>query len=392
VKKLLDITVSLEGLLRNVSTHGTAIVVAPEPLEKFLPLYKDQNTGSIITQYSIQYVNLAGLVVFNILGLKNLTVIGDTINLIRAGKYPDFDINTLPEDDPATFKLIIAGNTTGVFQFESIGMRELLNRIKPTCFEDLIAAYALDRPGPLESGMVGDFIDRKHGRNEVVYDLPQLEPILKDTYGVIVYQEQVMQISCSLAGYSPGQADLLRRAMGKKDDKEMSRQKARFLEGAKANNLDPKKAEAIFDLIHKFAKYSFNKAHATASALMGYQCAYLKAHYPIEFMASQLTCYMDNRDEVAYLISDCREQGIEVLPPDINLSGRSFTVEGSSIRFGLGAVKNVGTGAIEAIIKARENGPFKDSHDFSERVDLCRVNKRAIKSLIKCGAFYATGP
>ncbi|MDD2851831.1 MAG: DNA polymerase III subunit alpha, partial [Desulfuromonadaceae bacterium] len=247
------------------------------------------------------------------------------------------------------------------------------------------------RPGPLGSGMVDDFIDRKHGRKEVVYDLPQLEPILKDTYGVIVYQEQVMQISRTLAGYSLGQADLLRRAMGKKDDKEMTRQKGLFLEGARANNLDPKKAEAIFDLMHKFAEYGFNKSHSAAYALIAYQTAYLKAHYPVEFMAALLTCDMDSTDKVIKNISDCREQGLEVLPPDINTSGLSFTVFGTSMRFGLGAVKNVGSGAIEAILEARKEEAFSSLYDFCERVDLRRVNKRVIESLIKCGAFDSTG-
>ena len=391
VKDLLDTALCLEGLTRHASTHAAAVVVAPEPLEEFLPLYKDQKTGSINTQYSMKYVELVGLVKFDFLGLKNLTVIDNAVKLVRAGKDPLFDITTLRDDDQASYDLITAGNTTGVFQLESSGMKEMLVKLKPSCFEDVIAACALYRPGPLGSGMVDDFIDRKHGRKEVVYDLPLLEPILKDTYGVIVYQEQVMQISRSLAGYSLGQADLLRRAMGKKDDKEMSRQKGLFLEGAKANKLDPKKAEAIFDLMHKFAEYGFNKSHSAAYALIAYQTAYLKAHYPVEFMAALLTCDMDNTDKVVKNISDCREQGIEVLPPDINSSGLSFTVVGTSMRFGLGAVKNVGSGAIEAILESRTEGPFKSLYDFCERVDLRRVNKRVIESLIKCGAFDSTG-
>ena len=391
VKDLLDTALCLEGLTRHASTHAAAVVVAPEPLEEFLPLYKDQKTGSINTQYSMKYVELVGLVKFDFLGLKNLTVIENAVRLVKVGKDPKFDITTLRDDDQASYDLITAGNTTGVFQLESSGMKEMLVKLKPSCFEDVIAACALYRPGPLGSGMVDDFIDRKHGRKEVVYDLPLLEPILKDTYGVIVYQEQVMQISRSLAGYSLGQADLLRRAMGKKDDKEMSRQKGLFLEGAKANRLDPKKAEAIFDLMHKFAEYGFNKSHSAAYALIAYQTAYLKAHYPVEFMAALLTCDMDSTEKVVKNISDCREQGIEVLPPDINASGLSFTVVGTSMRFGLGAVKNVGSGAIEAILEARKEGHFKSLYDFCERVDLRRVNKRVIESLIKCGAFDSTG-
>ncbi len=391
IKQLLDTALCLEGLTRHASTHAAAVVVAPKQLEEFLPLYKDQKTGSINTQYSMKYVELVGLVKFDFLGLKNLTVIENAVKLVRAGKDPNFDITALRDDDQASYDLISAGNTTGVFQLESSGMKEMLVKLKPNCFEDVIAACALYRPGPLGSGMVDDFIDRKHGRKEVVYDLPQLEPILKDTYGVIVYQEQVMQISRSLAGYSLGQADLLRRAMGKKDDKEMTRQKGLFLEGAKQGNIDPKKAESIFDLMHKFAEYGFNKSHSAAYALIAYQTAYLKAHYPVEFLAALLSCDMDSTDKVIKNINDCREQGIEVLPPDVNQSGLSFTVVGKSMRFGMGAVKNVGTGAIEAILEAREEGLFKDLYDFCERVDLRRVNKRVIESLIKCGAFDSTG-
>ncbi|MBI2353539.1 MAG: DNA polymerase III subunit alpha [Deltaproteobacteria bacterium] len=391
VKELLDTALCLEGLTRHASTHAAAVVVAPDQLEEFLPLYKDQKTGSINTQYSMKYVELVGLVKFDFLGLKNLTVIENAVRLVREGKEPEFDITRLRDDDQASYDLITAGNTTGVFQLESSGMKEMLVKLKPSCFEDVIAACALYRPGPLGSGMVDDFIDRKHGRKQVVYDLPQLEPILRDTYGVIVYQEQVMQISRTLAGYSLGQADLLRRAMGKKDDKEMTRQKGLFLEGARNIGIDPKKAEAIFDLMHKFAEYGFNKSHSAAYALIAYQTAYLKAHYPVEFMAALLTCDMDSTDKVIKNISDCREQGIEVLPPDVNKSGLSFTVVGASMRFGLGAVKGVGTGAVEAILEARKDGPFKDIFDFCERVDMRRSNKKVLEALIKCGAFDSTG-
>jgi DNA polymerase-3 subunit alpha len=390
VKDLLDTALCLEGLTRHASTHAAAVVVAPDQLEEFLPLYKDQKTGSINTQYSMKYVELVGLVKFDFLGLKNLTVIENAVKLVRVGKDPLFDITTLRDDDQASYDLITAGNTTGVFQLESSGMKEMLVKLKPSCFEDVIAACALYRPGPLGCGMVDDFIERKHGRQKVVYDLPQLEVILKDTYGVIVYQEQVMQISRSLAGYSLGQADLLRRAMGKKDAKEMDRQKDTFLKGAKELAIDTKKAEAIFDQMAKFAEYGFNKSHSAAYALIAYQTAYLKAHYPVEFMAALLTCDMDSTDKVIKNISDCREQGIEVLPPDINTSGHSFTVVGKSMRFGLGAVKNVGGGAIEAILEARAEGLFKDIFDFCERVDLRRVNKRVVESLVKCGAFDST--
>ena len=390
VKELLNTALCLEGLTRHASTHAAAVVVAPEPLEVFLPLYKDQKTGSINTQYSMKYVELVGLVKFDFLGLKNLTVIENAVKLVRVN-IPNFDITTLRDDDQASYDLISSGNTTGVFQLESAGIKDMLIKLKPSCFEDVIAACALYRPGPLGCGMVEDFIERKHGRQKVAYDLPELEPILKDTYGVIVYQEQVMQISRTLAGYSLGQADLLRRAMGKKDAKEMDRQKDTFLAGAKGLSIDTKKAEAIFDQMAKFAEYGFNKSHSAAYALIAYQTAYLKAHFPVEFMAALLTCDMDNTEKVVKNISDCREQGIEVLPPDINSSGHSFTVVGTSMRFGLGAVKNVGAGAIEAILESRKEGPFKGLYNFCERVDLRKVNKRVIESLIKCGAFDSTG-
>lgn len=391
VQDLLDTALCLEGLTRHASTHAAAVVVAPEQLEEFLPIYKDQKTGAINTQYSMKYVELVGLVKFDFLGLKNLTVIENAVKLVREGKEPGFDITTLRDDDQASYDLISAGNTTGVFQLESSGIKEMLVKLKPSCFEDVIAACALYRPGPLGCGMVDDFIERKHGRQNVVYDLPELEPILKDTYGVIVYQEQVMQISRTLAGYSLGQADLLRRAMGKKDVKEMERQKDTFLSGAKGLGIDTKKAEAIFDQMAKFAEYGFNKSHSAAYALIAYQTAYLKAHYPVEFMAALLSCDMDSTDKVVKNISDCRELGLDVLPPDINSSGLSFTVVDKSMRFGLGAVKNVGTGAVEAILEARSEGPFTGLYDFCERVDLRKVNKRVIESLIKCGAFDSTG-
>jgi DNA polymerase-3 subunit alpha len=391
VKELLEIALRLEGLARHASTHAAGVVVAPDMLEEFCPIYKDQKTGLINTQYSMKYVEKIGLVKFDFLGLKNLTVIDNAVKLIRAGKDPDFDITTLTDDDQASYQLISEGNTTGVFQLESSGMREMLRELKPSCFEDVIAAVALYRPGPLNSGMVKDFIERKHGRKKVVYDLPQLEPILKDTYGVIVYQEQVMQIARTLAGYSLGGADLLRRAMGKKDASVMAKEKVPFLDGAKAQGIDLKKAEAIFDLMAMFAEYGFNKSHSAAYALIAYQTAYLKAHYPVEFMAALLTEDMGNTDKIVKNINDCREMGIEVLPPDINESGLSFRVIDTSIRFGFGAIKNVGESAILSILEARRAEPFIDIFNFCERVDLRKVNKRVMESLVKCGAFDSTG-
>lgn len=391
IKNLLDTALCLEGLTRHASTHAAGVVVAPDTLEEFCPVYMDQKSSSITTQYSMKYVEKIGLVKFDFLGLKNLTVIDNAVKIIRAGKNPSFEISELQDDDETSYKLLQSGATTGVFQLESTGMKELLVKLKPSCFEDIIAVCALYRPGPLGSGMVDDFIDRKHGRKAVVYDLPQLQPILKDTYGVIVYQEQVMQIARTLAGYSLGGADLLRRAMGKKDLAEMAKQRDTFLTGAKENSIDPKKAEAIFDLMAKFAEYGFNKSHSAAYALIAYQTAYLKAHYPVEFMAALLTEDMDSSDKVTKNISECREMGIQVLPPDINASELSFTVRENSIRFGMGAVKNVGVGAVEAILEARSEGEFKDLFDFCSRVDMRRVNRRVVESLVKCGAFDSTG-
>jgi len=390
VNEVIQVALRLEGLARHASTHAAGLVVAPKRMEEFCPVYMDQKSGSLTTQYSMKYVEKIGLVKFDFLGLRNLTVIHNAVKLIRAEKDPAFDLTTLRDDDRESYELISAGNTTGVFQFESNSYKEMLVKLKPSCFEDVIAAGALHRPGPMSSGMEDEFIERKHGRKEVVYDLPQLEPILKDTYGVIVYQEQVMQIARTLGGYSLGGADLLRRAMGKKDAEQMAKERDKFLEGAGKLGHDLKKAAAIFDLMAKFAEYGFNKSHSAAYALVTYQTAYLKAHYPVEFMAALLTEDMGNTDKVVKSIGDCREMGIEVLPPDINESHRSFRVLDKAMRFGLGAVKNVGEGAIEAIIEARGEEPFTDIFNFCERVDLRRVNKRVIEALIKSGAFDCT--
>ncbi|MFA7534454.1 MAG: DNA polymerase III subunit alpha [Desulfuromonadales bacterium] len=391
VKELFPIALALEGLTRHASTHAAGVVVTPKPLPEYLPLYTDPKSGGQVTQYAMSYVEKIGLVKFDFLGLKNLTVIDNAVNLIRTGKCPDLDIATLAYDDSAAYQLLQAGNTTGVFQLESSGMKELLVKLKPSCFEDIVAVCALYRPGPLGSGMVDDFIQRKHGKKAIRYDFPQLEPILKDTYGVIVYQEQVMQIAQVLGGYSLGGADLLRRAMGKKKPEEMAKQKAIFLEGAKNNRIDLKKAEAVFDLMAKFAEYGFNKSHSAAYALIAYQTAYLKAHYPVEFRAALLTEAMENTDKVIKNISEVRAMGIEVLPPDINASDRSFTVHDRSIRFGMGAVKGVGAAALESIIEVRREEPFQSLHDFCERVDLRKVNKKVVEALVKCGAFDSLG-
>ncbi|HKK01183.1 MAG TPA: DNA polymerase III subunit alpha, partial [Desulfuromonadales bacterium] len=391
VKELVKISLALEGLTRHASTHAAGVVVTPLPLPEYLPLYVDPKSGGQVTQFPMSYVEKIGLVKFDFLGLKTLTVIDNAVRLIREGKNPDFDLRLIGDDDKETFELLARGETTGVFQLESSGMKELLVKLKPSCFEDIIAVCALYRPGPLGSGMVDDFILRKHGKKKITYDFPQLEPILKDTYGVIVYQEQVMLIAQVLAGYSLGGADLLRRAMGKKKAEEMAKEREKFIAGARENKLDIKKAGGVFDLMEKFAAYGFNKSHSAAYALVAYHTAYLKAHYPVEFMAALLTEDMENTDKVIKNISEVRSMGIEVLPPDINASDRSFTVHDRSIRFGLGAVKGVGTSALESIIEVRREAPFESLHDFCERVDLRKVNKKVGEALIKCGAFDLLG-
>jgi DNA polymerase-3 subunit alpha len=391
VRQLFEVALALEGLTRHASTHAAGVVITPKPLTDYLPLYVDQKSQGQVTQYDMGCVEKIGLIKFDFLGLKNLTVIENAVRLIRADQDAAFDIAALHDDDPVTYQLLQSGNTTGVFQLESSGMKELLIKLKPSCFEDIIAVCALYRPGPLGSGMVDDFIQRKHGRRAITYDFPELEPILKDTYGIIVYQEQVMQIAQVLAGYTLGRADLLRRSMGKKKPEEMAKEKAPFLAGAKDKGFDPKKAEAIFDLMAKFAEYGFNKSHSAAYALIAYQTAWLKAHYPVEFMAALLTEDMENTDKVIKNINEIRNMGIAILPPDINASHRDFTVHTSDIRFGLGAVKGVGDAALEAVTEARREGPFRSLHDFCERVDLRRVNRRVIEALIKCGAFDSLG-
>jgi DNA polymerase-3 subunit alpha len=391
VKELFSIALALEGLTRHASTHAAGVVVTPRPLPEYLPLYTDPKSGGQVTQFAMSYVEKIGLVKFDFLGLKTLTVIDNAVRLIHHVKDPAFDLRLITDDDAETYRLLSAGETTGVFQLESSGMKELLIKLKPSCFEDIIAICALYRPGPLGSGMVDDFIQRKHGKKAITYDFPQLEPILKDTYGVIVYQEQVMLIAQVLGGYSLGGADLLRRAMGKKKAEEMAKERAKFVAGARENKLDPRKAEGVFDLMEKFAAYGFNKSHSAAYALIAYQTAFLKAHYPVEFMAALLTEDMENTDKVLKNISEVRSMGIEVLPPDINASDRTFTVHDRSMRFGLGAVKGVGSAALESIIEVRSAGPYATLHDFCERVDLRKVNKKVLEALVKCGAFDSLG-
>jgi len=390
IGELIEICRVLEGLPRHASTHAAGVVIADRPLMNYLPLYRGKK-GEVVTQYDMKIVEKIGLVKFDFLGLRNLTVIENTLELIAAQGKSAPDLNNLDLEDRDTYRLLSAGDTTGVFQLESSGMKDLLVRLKPECFNDVIALVALYRPGPMESGMIDDYVDRKHGRKKVEYLLPELAPVLEETYGVIVYQEQVMKIAGILANYKMAEADDLRKAMGKKIKALMAQHGERFVRGAVDNDLPEDKARTIFDLIEKFGGYGFNKSHSAAYALIAFQTAYLKAHFPVEFMASLLTSEMHSIEGVVKYIAECRSHNIAVLPPDIYESHKGFTVSGNKIRFGLVAVKNVGEGAIESIIETRGRIRFESLFDFCEHVDMKKVNKRVIESLIKCGAFDATG-
>ncbi|MFC1855060.1 DNA polymerase III subunit alpha [Thermodesulfobacteriota bacterium] len=393
VRKLMDVAKSLEGLKRHCSTHAAGIVISNRPLVEYLPLYKSTKDDEIVTQFSMKYVEKIGLVKFDFLGLKTLTVIDEAIKNIKSTKGIDIDINKIPLDDKNAFKLFVTGETTGVFQLESAGMKELMVKLKPENFEDIVALVALYRPGPLQSGMADDFITRKHkkGKMKSGMGLPAIEHILADTYGVIVYQEQVMQIASELAGYSMGDADILRRAMGKKDIEVMNTEIDKCILAAKKRGVNENKARKVFDTIAEFAKYGFNKSHSAAYALIAYQTAYLKANHTVEFMAALLSAEMSDTSKVVKFIMEAKEKGIDILPPDVNESNKDFTVIGNKIRFGLAAVKNVGQAAIESIIECRNEGDkFSSIYDFCRRVDLRKVNKRVLESLIKCGAFDST--
>lgn len=389
IDELLNLATRMEGLTRHASTHAAGVVISDRPIIEYMPLYKGAH-DEVVTQYDMKCVERIGLIKFDFLGLRTLTVIRKTQELVERTRGEKVDVNNLDLKDDKVWNLICRGETGGVFQLESAGMRELLVRMKPRRFEDLIAAVALYRPGPMS--MLDDFIQRKQGKIPIKYPHPSMKPILEDTYGIILYQEQVMQIAQALAGYTRGEADVLRKAMGKKDVQVMAGQRKKFIEGAVAKGVTEQIATEIFDHVAKFGEYGFNKSHSAAYALIAYQTAFLKAYYPLEFMAALLTSEMDNTDNIVKYISECRDMGIEVRRPDINASDVDFTVEEGAIRFGLKAVKNVGEGAIEAIKEAREKGgPFKDLFDFTSRVDLQRVNRKVIESLIKCGAFDSTG-
>ena len=397
VKTLIDLALQLEGLTRNVGKHAGGVVIAPKALTEYTPVYCEQNGASFVSQYDKDDVEDVGLVKFDFLGLKTLTVIDWAVKNVKEMLSPEeaakIDITQIPLDDIESYNLLKRAETTAVFQLESRGMKELIKRLQPDTFEDIVALVALFRPGPLQSGMVDDFVNRKHGRAKVDYPHPDLEPVLKPTYGVIVYQEQVMQIAQVLAGYSLGGADMLRRAMGKKKPEEMAKQRELFLEGAKNRDISEDTAGPIFDLMEKFAEYGFNKSHSAAYALVAYQTAWLKAHYPAAFMAAVLSADMDNTDKVVGLIDDCRDLGLAVLPPDVNSSKIQFTVaDPKSIRYGLGAIKGVGEAALVGIVSERAQGkPFSSLYDFCQRVDMKKVNKRVMDSLVKSGAFDSLG-
>ena len=398
VRELIDMARALEGIARNAGKHAGGVVIAPTALTDFMPLYCEQGGTQMVSQLDKDDLESLGLVKFDFLGLRNLTIIDKALRMINTeraqrGEAP-LEIDRLPIDDPQSFALLKACKTTALFQLESRGMKDLIKRLQPDNFEEIVALVALFRPGPLQSGMVDDFIDRKHGRARIEYPHPSLEPILKPTYGVILYQEQVMQIAQVLSGYTLGSADLLRRAMGKKKPEEMARQRQGFVDGAAERGVDRKRASAIFDLIEKFAGYGFNRSHSAAYALIAYQTAWLKAHYPAAFMAAVLSADMDNTDKVVIMMAECRDMGLEILPPDINRCRYEFVpVDGQRILYGLGAIKGLGESALASILEEREQeGPFSDLFDLCKRIDLRRVNRRVLESLIRAGALDALGP
>ncbi len=388
VQKLIDIARSLEGLPRHPSVHAAGVVIANEPLVNYVPLARTSD-GAVVTQYTMGPLEELGLLKMDFLGLRNLTVIDQTVKLVRQTRGVDLDMNRIPLDDQATFDLITRGDVLGVFQLESSGMRDMLRQLKPSTIEDVMAAVALYRPGPMEN--IPAFIQAKHG-GQPRYLHPDLEPILRDTYGVMIYQEQIMQVASTMAGFSLGQADILRRAVGKKKKEILDEQREAFVEGCLRQGHSRKLAEELYELILKFANYGFNRAHSAAYGLIAYQTAYLKTHFPPEYMAALLTSITASTEKVAEYVEDCRRMGLRILPPDVNESVASFTVVDGGIRFGLAAVKNAGRPAIESIVRARQaGGPFASLQDFCERVDTRLLNRRAIESLIKAGAFDTLG-
>jgi DNA polymerase-3 subunit alpha len=381
---------ALEGCTRHASVHASAVVISDEPLMERVPLYKDPKRPELITGYAMGPIEKLGLLKMDFLGLKTLTVITDALRLIKEARGVELDADALPLDDTRTYQLLSEARTFGVFQLESAGMRDALKRLKPQRIEDIIAMVALYRPGPMD--LIEDFVNRKHGRAPIAYEHPLMERHLQETYGIMVYQEQVMRLAAELAGFSLGEADTLRKAMGKKDRELMATQREKFVSGCKANKIDVRKAERIWDLIEKFAGYGFNKSHAACYGVVAYQTAYLKANYPTEFMAALLTSEMDKTDKIVQYVEETRAMGLRVEPPDVNVSRAQFTVAGEAIHFGLAAIKNVGATAIESIVRAREaSGRFATLEDFCARVDLRLVNRRVVDCLIKAGAFDSLG-
>ncbi len=386
---------ALEGLNRNAGTHAAGVVISNDELWNKTPLFKPSGQETLATQYNGKYIEDVDLIKFDFLGLKTLTVVDEALKLVRERHGVDIDFQAVDIQDSKVYEYISTGETLGLFQIESAGMQDLAKKLKPSGFEDIIAMLALYRPGPMESGMLDDFVERKHGRAEITYMFPELEPILKPTYGVIVYQEQVMQIVQTIGGFSLGGADLVRRAMGKKIKEEMDRLKGEFAEGAEKKGFDRKKAEELFDLIVKFAGYGFNKSHSAAYAMVTFYTSYLKCYYPTDFMAAQLTLEKDNTTKVVRYVEEVKKMGIELLPPDINRSGLKFIADNQDgkevILFGLGAIKGAGDIAIASILEARDGKPFKDLSDFVSRIDSSKVNKKVIESLIKSGALDSFG-
>ena len=393
VADLIRLARQLEGLARHTSVHAAGIVISDGPMTNFVPVYKVADSPGLITQFEMKMAEKVGLVKFDFLGLKTLTVIQKAIDIIKVDRCPDFDIELIPLDDKKVYQFVSAGHTVGIFQLESSGMRNLVVKLKPSVFEDMIALVALFRPGPLGSGMVDDFIECKHGRKPIVYPLPQLEPILKETYGVILYQEQVMKVAGELASYSLGEADLLRRAMGKKIAAEMEKQKTRFVSGAITNGHDETKSAEIFDLMAEFANYGFNKSHSAAYGLIAYQTAYLKTHYPAEFMAAIMTCDLDNTAKIVRYVDECRRMRIKILPPDVNRSSLTFDVPAPmTVGFGLAAIKGVGAQALEPLITERQRGgKYSSLTDLARRVQLTKVGKKTLELLAQAGALDGFG-
>jgi len=391
IRSLIDDAKRIEGLVRHASTHAAGVVISKEKLSDTVPVQTINETQAM-TQFDMNDLKEIGVLKMDFLGLRNLSMIAHAVNIIKHTKQVELNINDLPLDDIETYQLLCSGNTIGIFQLESRGMRALVKDLKPTKFEEIMELLALYRPGPIESGMVEDFVKRKHKQVEVKYELPELEPILKETHGAIIYQEQVMEIASKIAGYTLAQADVLRDAMGKKKEKEMHAQRERFIGGAKGRGFSENKATHLFTLCSKFAGYGFNKSHSASYSVISYQTAYLKTHYPVEFMAALLTSITGDTDKVSAYIAECQKMRVNVMPPDINESLKDFTVVGDGIRFGLVVIKNVGIGAVENIIAVRKkDGKFTSLLNFCERVDLRAVNKRVIESLIKSGAFDSIG-